>query len=142
MDQAIKERWVTALRSGEYEQGKGYLRLSDGKGKDHYCCLGVLSELAARDGVIAPATVRSFLGTEQAMTGEVVQMHYGVNPDTGAECETTLPPVVRDWAGLERLDPYVDAEDDDGFPRRTYLSQMNDNDTSFGEIADYIEEHF
>lgn len=43
-EQVIK-RWVKALRSGEYEQTQGEL-------KDNYgfCCLGVLCDLAAKDG--------------------------------------------------------------------------------------------
>lgn len=35
-----RRKWVEALRSGKYEQGKGYL-CRDGK----YCCLGVLCEV-------------------------------------------------------------------------------------------------
>ena len=31
------KKWLEALRSGEYEQGKGFLKTEDG-----YCCLGVL----------------------------------------------------------------------------------------------------
>ena len=31
------KKWLTALRSGKYEQGKGYLKNTDEK----YCCLGV-----------------------------------------------------------------------------------------------------
>lgn len=42
MRNVTKEEWVTALRSGEYRQGKGFLRNSD----DEYCCLGVLCDLA------------------------------------------------------------------------------------------------
>ena len=33
-----RDKWITALRSGEYEQGFGSLR-----NKDKYCCLGVLA---------------------------------------------------------------------------------------------------
>jgi hypothetical protein len=40
MKSDIKERWVTALRSGEYKQTTG--SLNNGRG---YCCLGVLCEL-------------------------------------------------------------------------------------------------
>lgn len=40
MDQEIKQKWVQALRSGDYEQGMGTL-CKDGK----YCCLGVLGEV-------------------------------------------------------------------------------------------------
>ena len=37
MDTELKKKWVAALRSGQYQQGKGYLK-KDGR----YCCLGVL----------------------------------------------------------------------------------------------------
>lgn len=123
MDQAIKERWITALRSGEYEQGKGYLRLTDGD-KDRYCCLGVLSELAVQHGVIeAPTWDTEY--TEIALYGD--------------DCDdVALPRPVVKWAGLEDPDP--DFQDQDG--DRRHLSFMNDNGRSFDEIADYIEEHF
>jgi len=38
MPKAVKERWLKALRSGEYKQGQGMLRDAEGG----YCCLGVL----------------------------------------------------------------------------------------------------
>jgi hypothetical protein len=40
MKQEIAERWVKALRSGDYEQA--FSKLTDGVG---YCCLGVLCHL-------------------------------------------------------------------------------------------------
>ena len=40
MDQELKARWVEALRSGRYKQGKNYL-FEDGR----YCCLGVLQKI-------------------------------------------------------------------------------------------------
>ena len=40
MDADIKKRWVEALRSGKYAQGKNWLR-----NKDNFCCLGVLCDL-------------------------------------------------------------------------------------------------
>ena len=43
MDPALKAKWVEALRSGEYEQGRGAL-LRDGR----YCCLGVLCVVSGR----------------------------------------------------------------------------------------------
>jgi len=39
MKKEYAEKWVNALRSGEYGQCKG--KLSDGNGS--YCCLGVLN---------------------------------------------------------------------------------------------------
>jgi hypothetical protein len=46
MNPVAKELWLTALRSGEYEQGKSYLNMND-----RLCCLGVLSEEAIKSGV-------------------------------------------------------------------------------------------
>lgn len=46
MNPEIKAKWVAALRSGEYKQGRAYLRF-DGA----HCCLGVLCELAVKAGV-------------------------------------------------------------------------------------------
>jgi hypothetical protein len=43
MDKILKEKWVAALRSGEYKQCKDQLK--DGGG---YCCLGVLCEISER----------------------------------------------------------------------------------------------
>lgn len=43
MNKDVKEKWVTALRSGKYKQGQGCLR----RGDDH-CCLGVLQDLYHR----------------------------------------------------------------------------------------------
>ena len=43
-EQVIK-RWVKALRAGKYEQTTGDLKNDEG-----FCCLGVLCDLAAKDG--------------------------------------------------------------------------------------------
>lgn len=51
MNPEVKTLWTTALRSGDYGQGRHALRSS----QDKYCCLGVLCELAVKAEVIAPA---------------------------------------------------------------------------------------
>jgi hypothetical protein len=45
MDKNIKKLWVQPLRSGEFEEGKGYLVRHD-----RYCALGVLSLLSLLHG--------------------------------------------------------------------------------------------
>lgn len=40
MNKDIKDKWVAALRSGNYQQGQGSLRT-----ENRYCCLGVLCEI-------------------------------------------------------------------------------------------------
>jgi hypothetical protein len=44
MDAEWKEKWVEALRSGNYEQGEGTLKNISDDGYE-YCCLGVLCEI-------------------------------------------------------------------------------------------------
>jgi hypothetical protein len=44
MNAEIKQKWLAALRSGEYQQGKSALR-RDEDGQRRYCCLGVLCDL-------------------------------------------------------------------------------------------------
>ena len=38
----LRKKWISALRSGEYTQGKGCLRQA---GPTAFCCLGVLSDI-------------------------------------------------------------------------------------------------
>lgn len=45
MNKIIKERWISALNSGEYKQGKGVLRSADNR----YCCLGVLCDIYSKE---------------------------------------------------------------------------------------------
>lgn len=44
MDEKLQAKWVKALRSGKYKQGKGILRSADNK----FCCLGVLLDVVNR----------------------------------------------------------------------------------------------
>jgi hypothetical protein len=47
MKAKLRNKWTTALRSGEYRQCRGALR--DGKGG--FCCLGVLRRVGAQNGI-------------------------------------------------------------------------------------------
>lgn len=48
MNKEIKAKWLEALRSGRYKQGRTLLRSID----DEYCCLGVLCDIVDPDGWI------------------------------------------------------------------------------------------
>jgi hypothetical protein len=41
MNRELRDKWVAALRSGEYKQARGWLSHKGG-----YCCLGVLCDVA------------------------------------------------------------------------------------------------
>ena len=49
MDKKLRDEWVKALRSGEYEQGRLALQVNDA-----YCCMGVLCKVGEKIG-FAPA---------------------------------------------------------------------------------------
>lgn len=47
MNKKLKAKWIKALLSGEYVQGKEYLRRrAGGSTPTKYCCLGVLCEIS------------------------------------------------------------------------------------------------
>lgn len=119
MNPRIKKIWVSALRSGELEQVRGKLRKAGNK----YCCLGVLCELAVREGVIPPA-----------------QWDYNAWSYCGSR--EYLPYEVRYWAGINAMNPQVFIPDPDD-PEKTLestLAELNDTGSSFDEIADIIED--
>lgn len=123
----VRDRWLAALRSGEYAQGKTYLgfQLPDAR-RSSYCCLGVLCELAVADGVIE---------RQEDSRGGVDRIVHGYAGRT-----SLLPDEVVVWAGLTSANPTVRAVADDGEPARTSLAWLNDHGRSFDVIATLIEE--
>jgi hypothetical protein len=132
MDAKVKALWLDALRSGEYEQAKGYLKTDDG-----YCCLGVLCDIAVKNKVI-PDPIRV---TGESMPGwPAEEPVYVFGEDKGY---LTLPDSVREWAGLDEYNPMVYAEKGDhseDSPEKRPLSELNDNlGFDFNRIADRID---
>lgn len=116
MKAEVKAEWVAALRSGNYKQGRNYLRQGD-----EFCCLGVLCDISG-------------LGKWENDVG-VVQAYVA-----GEEWEDVqLPLAVVEWADLESEDPVVLeialASYNDGDEAITVKPH------SFAEIADLIEAH-
>ena len=52
MNKEIKKIWVQALRSGIYEKTTGKLHKVNEDDDQRFCCLGVLCDIAAMDGVL------------------------------------------------------------------------------------------
>lgn len=123
MNEAVKKKWLEALRNGEFAQGRG--RLRDG---DTYCCLGVLCELYRRDN---PEYGHWF----EREPGRYV---FRV-PHTGYSA-TLLPAPVKHWAGLDSAVPRVSSTSEgDRMDNTVGLDTMNDSGKSFDEIAYRIE---
>lgn len=91
MNPEVKTKWVAALRSGDYRQGRGTLRSS----ADEYCCLGVLCDLAVKDGILDQPDRGPYRGSPWS---------YGGN--------SGYPPVGVDyWVGALRMGTLVDMND-------------------------------
>jgi len=99
----IKDKWVSALDSGEFKQTRGVL--SDG---DYHCALGVLCELAYREGVVEKSTDLSVV----SFNGEMA-----------------MPPQsVKIWAGIGRLGAnVVSGMNDDGADFHTIALYIKEN---------------
>ena len=129
MNQDIKTRWLEALRSGRYKQGKGSLRTTD----DQYCCLGVLCDLAVQDGIVEWEPHRDEGADVYEIDGLLGSLSYE----------------VRVWAGISddagRCEPvYLDIGERTIFVGDS-LIQLNDQTEipfNFEQIADVIEEQF
>jgi hypothetical protein len=122
MNPEVKAKWLMALRSGEFTQGKGALRvmkdsIRSPSGESH-CCLGVLCELYKRDHPDDPKADWQGKG------------FYG---------RTAYPaPIVLEWAGFIEADPKVNFQirgvDMNG------IGVLNDNiQDGFKTVADRIE---
>ena len=111
-----RKKLVEALRSGDYDQTKGNLRVGDG-----YCCLGVACDLYRK---IEDPSMQWKMEWNPVVCADVWQF-------MGAP--GLLPSEVQNWLGFSTSDgasvcgPYSD------------LSYLNDQGESFEYIADFIE---
>lgn len=138
MNKEIKERWIAALRSGEYSQSAGYLGTDEG-----YCCLGVLCEIALQDQVVIK-TKDSSIDENFVYTSKIdpVDRDYGV-----------LPLAVVAWSGMPNRNPSITSAKEEVSPDifsklgdeydevTATLSGFNDSGATFEQIADLIEKY-
>lgn len=117
MKTAIKNKWVKALRSGNYKQTTGALMKKRTDGKMGFCCLGVLCDIYIKE--------KNKKWDSDGSGG------YELYNEGG-----TLPEKVMKWAGLEDANPDVDSE------KKGYHSLATFNDgcsLRFKTIATIIE---
>lgn len=119
MKKAIAKKWVEALRSGDYKQGKSALRTVGQNGKTSFCCLGVLCNLHAQ---AHPQIART-------------QTH----PEVYLGEMEFLPREVMEWAGMKTYDGSYGEET--AYGQEDDLTQDNDSGLSFKRIATIIEKH-
>lgn len=111
MDPELKARWVAALRSGDYQQVRGWLRATRSDGQLGFCCLGVLCEVA------------------------------GLRRSVGGESHSFYPELVERTPGCDnwrsRFELLFGIPERVGVD----LATQNDSGREFPETADWIEEN-
>lgn len=121
MDQQVKEQWLKALRSGEYQQTSCVLN----NGKGGFCCLGVLSDLYAKENGIEWAPPSNSYKTGLIMLGADAYPAYE----------------ILDWSRFPVNSNIPDIKDRDDKP--LFLTDLNDSgQLNFNQIADIIEYFF
>ena len=129
MNPELKAKWLTALRSGQYDQGRHRLRTDD----NHYCCLGVLCEVSN----VGKWKFRPHLrpGDEDfdPQDGDWVYFAPSIRtPSATVQMEGLLAVEYEEfWIG-----EYIG----EGSEIIGEAMEMNDHGRSFDEIADYLEE--
>lgn len=140
---ANREKWVAALRSGEFKQAREALMNNAYEDGDYvgigYCCLGVLCEVFKREtglGGWLRDDEDGSLGTEDTkfVVDEELDAAYG------ADTNIQPPPAVAEWAGLVNASSTYGVEMEDGFViSQQSLSRENDHGAPFEKIAEIIE---
>ena len=95
MNQEVKKRWIDALRSGDYKQGAGCLRIDS---SNRFCCLGVLTDLYFKE--------------------------KNCEWDPGLSLLPLLPDRIVQWAELADRNPGFLDENDDVFNYFTSLNDQ------------------
>jgi hypothetical protein len=130
MKKDLKERWLAALRSKDYEQGRNYLAKIALNGNRYHCCLGVLCDLATKDEVIS----------QEVSSLEPGRLHRLI----GFAGALSLPGNEIDvWTGLEVTATDSSRNDGEAYPIDFYtvLAEKNDQGATFEEIADFIDKN-
>lgn len=128
LDAGVKARWLEALRSGEYLQGRDVLAKRNREGETSFCCLGVLCNLSpySWDESYPGSSALSCRGFTQDTPPRVSE--WAVGPWTGEYIATAV-------LSTGKL-PFFDRED-----RQVRLAGCNDAGMPFEQIADLID-HF
>lgn len=121
MKPEIKERWLKALRSGEYEQGESALKTND----DKFCCLGVLCDLYIKEKGLEWIAEKD----KDAFSND-----NGIR-NTIHGTWAYVPKEVQEWAGLSDQNPNVQLPQE-----KVSLGVVNDlRRENFEAIATLIE---
>lgn len=130
MKKEVADLWIAALESGEYDQARGTLQqIEESRTGDEiypkgFCCLGVLCEVAIKNG----------LNVEKVEKPWLSKVAYDNYTDF-------LPSTVQSWAGMKTSTGEFDVYDN--LERDTEeLTDLNDTGKTFKEIAQIIRNNW
>lgn len=131
MKNNVATKWIKALRSNKYHQGKDYLKKVS-KGKTKHCCLGVLCELY---------NAEMKKNKKKTLKEKNLDFYVQFNGDA-----TILPTVVKKWAGLKSLEGALPRKyyiNKDGTVHNPFdLAGANDEGKKFKTIANIIQKYW
>ena len=117
----IRQLWLDALRSGQYSQGKGFLKRGEEGGPAKHCCFGVLAELCS-DRNVGPRFERTETGVSAY-----------VSSTTGFDNSSIPDAVHLELVGMHKTDNGKTAGE---------FMYWNDEGMPFEIIADRLETYF
>lgn len=126
----VKDPFVKALTSGEYPQGRLQLRTNDGR----YCCIGVLTDLAAKAGVVV---------WDDNLECGSARFRFGIIGENGYKETCVMPKAVAEWAFEKAPDARGDVPfiDENGVQVDTMMAMNDTQDAGFVEIAAKVEKY-
>ena len=143
MYERVMQKWVKALRSGKYNQGRGALCQVEKDGTKNFCCLGVLCDLYNKERRLKKKKtmkVEKCDPSSLGITSSKSEYLYAYNSQ-----ESHLPNEVVKWAGIT----YGNCCGEFSNLGSESLMTLNDGceilkvrKHNFEKIADIIEENY
>jgi hypothetical protein len=140
MKKEVAKKWIQALRSGKYKQGKGFLKHYNNKNEPRYCCLGVLCELYNNT---MKKNHKKTLEVKTCDDDDSLKHGYVRFSGKDGSSATTLPASVKNWSGINSVTGTFKYNTNNRWEdiNTECLSDMNDDGITFKAIANAIEKN-
>jgi hypothetical protein len=121
VNQDIKAKWVSELRSGTRQQGGDFLRQHSQRNTTRYSPLGVLAEIALQDSSFMAGNGSAIIQGYEMSKRSYTTMAWKLT-EMGQDFLYNLPPSIISWAGLDGIaTPALQAMTAWGFDKVDFL---------------------
>ena len=139
MKKNIANKWIKALTSNKYKQGRNVLCHQGANKQYKYCCLGVLCDLYTKDSDIAKNPKKQLEVTK--VKWQVLANRKPADVTCYNDHMEDLPEEVRNWAGLRTSSAEIKNREATSLGFAS-LAEMNDTGSSFEEISKVIKKNY